>query len=213
MVFINDPSSSFTLPVKYLLVSLFIPIQFFFPWMAGCHLIIWDVFHKTISSVFFSLLVFQQLRSTLLLKMPFQTLLWQKLAFSSPFFYFNHLSSISLSRRHCVDALFKTSSCPCHAYPFNRSVVPLCSSSFILSSLSSLFNRSAVRICSSLFLFSNEVFFNFIISAVFFSRNGLTFARFFGFTRLSKKQLSFTSSLSLPFSLWCHSRSRDEILS
>ena len=39
----------------------------------------------------------QQFRSTLLLRMPFQALLWQKLAFSSPFFYFNHLSSISLS--------------------------------------------------------------------------------------------------------------------
>ena len=46
------------------LVSLFISIQFFFPWVAGCHLIIWDVFHKTISSLFFSLLVFQQLRSS-----------------------------------------------------------------------------------------------------------------------------------------------------
>ena len=38
-------------------------------------------------------------------------------------------------------------------------------------------------------------------------------SRFFGFTRLSKKQLSFTSSLSFPLSLRCHSRSRDEFLS
>ena len=44
------------------LVSLFLSIQFFFPWVAGCHLIIWDVFHKTISSLLFSLWVFQQLR-------------------------------------------------------------------------------------------------------------------------------------------------------
>ena len=44
------------------LVSLLISIQFFFPWVAGCHLIIWDVFHKTISSLLFSLWVFQQLR-------------------------------------------------------------------------------------------------------------------------------------------------------
>ena len=62
-----------------------------------------------------------------------------------------------------------------------------------------LFNRSAARSCSSLFLFSNGVFSTSFISVVFFSRNGLTFSRFFGFTRLSKKQLSFTSSLSLPF--------------
>ena len=37
---------------------------------------------------------FQQLRSTLPLKMPLQALLWQKLAFSSPFLYSNDLSSI-----------------------------------------------------------------------------------------------------------------------
>ena len=34
-----------------------------------------------------------------------------------------------------------------------------------------------------------------------------------GFTHFSKKQFSFTSSLPLPFSLRCHPRSRDEILS
>ena len=39
---------------------------------------------------------------------------------------------------------------------------------------------------------------NFVISVVYFSRNGLTFSRFFGFTHWSKKQLSFTSSLPLP---------------
>ena len=48
--------------------------------------------------------------------------------------------------------------------------------------------------CSS---FSNGVFSTSFISVVFFSQNGLPFSRFFGFTRLSKEQLSFTSSLSL----------------
>ena len=38
-------------------------------------------------------------------------------------------------------------------------------------------------------------------------------SRFISFIRLAKKQLSFTFSLPLPFSLRCHSRSRDEILS
>ena len=104
------------------LVSLSISIQFFFPWVAGCHLIIWDVFHKTISRLFFSLLVFQQLRSTLLLRMPSQTLLWQKLAFSSPFFYFNYLYSILSFRRHCGVVLFThllvcSGSCSFRAYP------------------------------------------------------------------------------------------------
>ena len=55
--------------------------------------------------------------------------------------------------------------------------------------------------------------FNFVHLLAFVSRYGLTFSRFFGFTRLSKKQLSLTSSLSLPLSLRCHSRSWDEILS
>ena len=42
----------------------------------------------------FSLLICQQLRSILLCKDAFQTHLWQKLAFSSPFCYSNHISSI-----------------------------------------------------------------------------------------------------------------------
>ena len=63
--------------------------------------------------------------------------------------------------------------------------------------------------CSS---FLMEVF-NFIhLRCILFSK-WLNLSRFFGFTRLSKEQLSFTSSLFLPFSLRCHSRSRDEILS
>ena len=55
--------------------------------------------------------------------------------------------------------------------------------------------------------------FNFVLLCCILSLNLFNFSRFIGFTRLSKKQLSFTSSLSLLFSLWCHSRSRDEILS
>ena len=75
-----------------------------------------------------------------------------------------------------------------------------------------LFIRSAARICSSLLLFPTGVLSTlFFFVAFFFKWLNLFKAR--GFTRLSKKQLSFTSSLSLPFSLWCHSRSRDEILS
>ena len=88
-----------------------------------------------------------------------------------------------------------------------------CSSSFILSSLASLFNRSVVWICSSLFLFLNGVLSTLFFSMAFFLSFCSTFSRFFGFTRLSKKQLSFTAYLPLPFSLQCHSRSQDEILS
>ena len=36
----KGPKFFFILPVKYFLVSLFLSIQFFFPWVAGCHLIV-----------------------------------------------------------------------------------------------------------------------------------------------------------------------------
>ena len=146
------------------LVSLFLSIQFFFPWVAGCHLIIGDVFHKTISRLFFSLLVFQQLRSTLLLRMPSQTLLWQKLAFSSPFFYFNDLSSIIFFRRLCDVALFSPSFRFVRIVFFSRFIHltgVLCP---LLKSFSSyqvlhnfFFNRSASRSCSPLLLFPTGV--------------------------------------------------------
>ena len=114
----------------------------------------WEVFHKPTTSLLFSLLVFQQLHSTLLLRMPFQALLWQKLSFSSPFF--NYLSSggivMLLSSTHL---LVLSRSCYFLAYPFNQSAVSSFQVLFILSSLASLFNRSVVRICSSLFLFSD----------------------------------------------------------
>ena len=63
---------------------------------------------------------------------------------------------------------FVKRSCSFHAYPFNRSVVPFCSSSFILSSLAYLSNRSATRIGSFLFLFLNGVLSTLFIFVVFF---------------------------------------------
>ena len=96
---------------------------------------------------------------------------------------------------------------------FNRSAVRICSPLFLVYLVpiragsipscplySSFIALQPPRFtCCSLFLFSNGVFSTSFISAVFFSWNGLTFSRFFGFTRLSKKQLSFTSHLPLPF--------------
>ena len=128
--------------------------------------------------------------------------------FSSPFFCFDDPTSI-LSPRGLVRLLFSLliSVCQDHilsfANPFSTRVLCFQSSIFssyqVLIQLLFLFNRSVARSCSSLFLFSNGVFSTSFISVVFFSRNGLTFSRFFGFTHWSKKQLSFTSSLSLPF--------------
>ena len=72
-----------------------------------------------------------------------------------------------------------------------------CPNYIILNPSLSCFNRSGFNIYlalqpqgfsqCSLFLFSNGVFSTSFISVVFFSRNGLTFSRFFGLTRLSKK--------------------------
>ena len=95
----------------FLLVSLFISIQFFSREWQVITSSFEMFFYKPTTSLLFSLLVFQQFHSTLLLKMPFQALLWQKLAFSSPFSYLNYLSSILLLRRHCDVALFYPSSC------------------------------------------------------------------------------------------------------
>ena len=83
---------------------------------------------------------------------------------------------------------------------------------FALSSLASLFNRSAVRICSSLFLFSDGVFSTLIFFILLFSGRWLNLSRLFGFTRLSKKQLSLSLLFLFRFPR-CHPRSQDEILS
>ena len=121
--------------------------------------------------------------------MPFQTLFWQKLAFSSTFFYLNYLYSI-LSPGALVMLLFSLliSVCQDHvqflpftvevlsklyqSYSFSilfiQSVVPSAQVLVMLSSFISLFNQSAARIGSSLFLFSNGGFSTLLIFVVFF---------------------------------------------
>ena len=130
--------------------------------------------------------------------------------------------------------LILSGSCSFRPYPFNRSVMPAfrifshsakfclpsqmecCSNYIILNPSLSCLNRSGFNIYlalqpqgfsqCSLSLFSNGVFSN-LSSPLFF------FSIWFNITHLSKKQLNFTSSLSLLFALRCHSRSQDEILS
>ena len=103
------------------LVSLFISIQFFFPWVAGCHLIIWDVFHKTISRLFFSLLVFNNSILAFVVSVISQDLVSLRSGVIVMLLFSTH--HIVLSR-----------SCYFLAYPFNRSVMP---SSQVLPILSS----------------------------------------------------------------------------
>ena len=150
VVLINDRSFLLSSQRKHIFISsLSSNKQLFFvsgrisPQVLRC-------FNKPTTSLFVWLLVFQQLRSTLPLKMPLQALLWQKLAFSSPFCYSNDLSSILFSGGIVMllsSLIFSNcGSCSFHAYPFNRSVLPFSFKFFfILSSLASLSNRSAVR--------------------------------------------------------------------
>ena len=63
-------------------------------------------FNKSTTSLCFSLLVFQQIRSILICKDAFQVHLWQKISFYSPSLYPNNLASILSFRRHCDVALF-----------------------------------------------------------------------------------------------------------
>jgi len=84
---------------------------------------------------------------------------------------------------------------------------------FILSSLASPFNRSAAWICYSLFPLSYRSAFNFICL------HWILFSILFNLSRFVVSLICQWSNLILPllflfrFSLRCHSRSRDEILS
>ena len=154
--------------------------------------------------------------------------------FSPSFFW---IPFLLLFRRHCDVALFNPSSFFVKILFNSFHLHSECCPNYIIlfPSLSCLTGVSCplLKLFSSyqvLHNFSTGVLLEFVLPCSSFltecsqirhlrcilSGNGLTFSRFFrffGFTRLSKKQLSFTSSLSLLFSLRCHSRSRDEILS
>ena len=100
--------------------------QILFPLVAEFHLKFRDVFHKPTTSLLFSLLVFEQLRSTLLLKMLFKLIWGRRYCFllhsfdSIPTFvpealWYCPLRPIILSSQDHVLFL---------AYPFNGSIVP-----------------------------------------------------------------------------------------
>ena len=115
------------------LVSLFISIQsiVFCQWQNFTSRFR-DVFHKPTTSLLVSLLDFQQLQSTLLLKMLFQAHLRQKMLCSPPFIPFHSL----ISSGGIVMLLSST-----HHLVLSRS-----------SSIPSIYNRSAIQIISFLFL-------------------------------------------------------------
>ena len=143
------------------LVFLFISIQSCFSWVAGCHLIIWDVFHKTISRLFFSLLVFNNSILAFVVTVLSQDLVSLR---SGVIVMLLFSLLISACQDHVqflpftVEVLSKLYQSYSFSILFNRSVVSSPQVLFILSSIASLFNRSAIRICSSLFLLSIGVF-------------------------------------------------------
>ena len=94
VVLINDPSFLLSSRQKQFSSLRWSQTSNCFSLVAEFHLKFWDVCHKPTTNLCFSLLTLQQLRSILLCKDAFQTHLWQKLAFSSPFCYSNDLSSI-----------------------------------------------------------------------------------------------------------------------
>ena len=98
------------------------------PLVAVCHLIMLRCFHKPTTSLFFSLLVFQQLRINLLGRVLSKLICGRNCHFLLRPFYPNNLASILLFWRHCDVALFThhlalSRSCSFRAYPFNQSVV------------------------------------------------------------------------------------------
>ena len=155
MVLIIDPSSSLSSRWDKFLVSLFISIQFFFLWVAGFHLIIWDVFHKTISSLFFSLLVFP---ITPFDPSPKDTFSSSFVAEVGIFFYIllSQLSWFYSFSRRSSDVVFSLliSVCQNHVQflPFTVEVLSKLYQSY---SFSILFNRSVVSSAQVLFTVSS----------------------------------------------------------
>ena len=152
--------------------------------------------------------------------MPCQALLWQNLAFSSPFLSFNYLSSIILFRRHCVVSFSVIiSSCEDHdlfmLIPLTGVSCPLFKYPLILSrscSIPSIYRRSAARICSPLFLFPNGVLSTSFISVASFLSICLTFQGSLVWLVCQRSNLVLPLPLPPPFPR-CHPRSWDEILS
>ena len=191
-----------------------------FPWVAGCHLIIWDVFHKTISSLFFSLLVFQQLHSSFCCKHATSRPCFPSFTPFHSYFCSGGIVMFIFSTHHLVLSKIMFLSMPIHltgvSFPLLKFFSPYQVLHNFLTGVLSIY----------ILRFNLEVFFRNVLCpslltecfrlcspSLYSFLNLFNLSRLFGFTRLSKKQLNFTSSLSLPFSLRCHSRSRDEILS
>ena len=92
------------------------------PLVAVCHLIMLRCYHKPTTSLFFSLLAFQQLRSILLRKDALKnSFMVGDVGFILCSIYSNYLTIMHCFRRRCDFALFDQSSCFCQdhiIFPF-----------------------------------------------------------------------------------------------
>ena len=161
------------------------PNQSLFLLVAGCHFISLKGFHKPTTILFFSLLFFQQLRSILLARM-----LVKFIGVSSCHSFLlsllpYELVHILFFRRHCDVALWVNlvvlSRSWCSLVLFRCLIWILSNSSFLSNFLSH---------------FPTEVLPKFSVNSCFFLISfliSLQPSRIVGFTRLSNKQLSFTS--------------------
>mgnify|MGYP005815193367 CR=1 FL=1 len=94
MVSIDDPSFSPILSVKGVVISLLTSIQSIVSVSGRISPQYWEVFYKPTTSLFVSLLLFQQLRCNLLRRVLSKLICGRSWHFPSPFCYSNDLSSI-----------------------------------------------------------------------------------------------------------------------
>ena len=177
-----------------------------FSFVAGCHLIIWDVSHKTISSLLFSLLLSNNSVRPFYLRCFSSSLEVEDVVFFFVLlFRRSNFYSFVLGALWCcffsthLLVLVKIMFFPLLIH-LTRVLCPLLmffSSYLVLHLFSTEVLSEFVLPCSS--FLSNCFFFNFSHLRGIIPFKLFNFSRFFGFTRLSKKQLSFTSSLPLLF--------------
>ena len=126
MVFINDPSFLLSSWWKNFFIALVLSLKPMasFSGRISPH-IFRDVFHKPTTSLLFLLLVFQQLRSTLLLKMFFKLIWGRRCCF--PLRSFDSILTFILEALYCCyihpSSCFVKDHVLPFAYPFNRSIM------------------------------------------------------------------------------------------
>ena len=157
MVFINDPSSSFILPVNKFLVSFLISSQSIVSVSGGISPHNFEKFSISPLQAYSFRCWFSNNSVLTFLEGCFSRSFVAEVGIFFSVLLFQWSIFFSFFRRHGDVALFTHhlelwGSCSFHAYPFNRSVVSSLQVLFILSSFPSSFTQSVAQIISILFL-------------------------------------------------------------